>query len=161
MERVFISTQLGALLHPIPLKVLHHIVNMQGIDFKLYPSALAKILKMGEKDVLVSVQTLLDNGLITIAKGSDGYYIAKPLKEGMKKYFDIPLSDVKNMEILPVSTKITWNKSDAKPIINDSMSTDEMKRMWLMLGAQLKEREQVDKMVKVASDSKNDDGLPW
>lgn len=60
-----------------------------------------------------------------------------------------------------MSKDVTWDKIQVtKPSTkNDSMSTAEIKRMLLMLQAQLNEREQVEKMVKT-SDTQCDD-LPW
>ena len=124
---------------------------MQGIrNFKIYQTTVAKILKLREKDVMYSIQTLIDNKLITVSKGEDGYFTAKANKDEFQKYLSIQLSELKDKELLPVSKDITWDKiQPAKPSRNDDMSTAEIKRMLLMLQAQLKEREQVEKMVKV------------
>lgn len=72
-KKVFIPTQLAALLHPIPLKILLYMVNMQGLGaFKIYASALAGILKMKEEHLKMGVQTLIDNNLISISKNDEG-----------------------------------------------------------------------------------------
>ena len=160
-KKVFIPTQLAALLHPIPLKILLYMVNMQGLGaFKIYASALAGILKMKEEHLKMGVQTLIDNNLISISKNEDGHFVTKLNKDTFQKFFEIPVGELKNKELLPVSKDVTWDKiQPTKPSTNDDMSTAEIKRMLLMLQAQLKEREQVEKMVKT-SDAQCDD-LPW
>ena len=159
-KKVFIPTQLAALLHPIPLKILLYMVNMQGLgSFKIYASALAGILKMKEEHLKMGVQTLIDNNLISISKNDEGHFVTKLNKDTFQKFFEIPVGELKNKEILPVSKDVTWDKiQPTKPSTNDDMSTAEIKRMLLMLQAQLKEREQVEKMVKV-NDEPTD--LPW
>lgn len=161
-KKVFIPTQLTALLHPIALKILLYMVNMQGLgDFKIYTSALSGILKMKEEHLKIGIQTLIDNNLISISKNDEGHFVAKLNKDAFKKFFEIPVGELKNKELLPVAKDVTWDKiQPAKPSIknDDSMSTAEIKRMLLMLQAQLKEREQVEKMVKV-NDEPTD--LPW
>ena len=159
-KKVFIPTQLTALLHPIPLKILLYMVNMQGLGaFKIYTSALSGILKMKEEHLKIGIQTLIDNNLISISKNDEGHFVATLNKETFQKFFEIPVGELKNKELLPVSKEVTWNKiQPTKPSTNDDMSTAEIKRMLLMLQAQLKEREQVEKMVKV-NDEPTD--LPW
>lgn len=159
-KKVFIPTQLTALLHPIPLKILLYMVNMQGLgDFKIYASALSGILKMKEEHLKIGIQTLIDNNLISISKNDEGHFVAKLNKDVFQKFFEIPVGELKNKELLPVSKDVTWDKiQPTKPSRNDDMSTAEIKRMLLMLQAQLKEREQVEKMVKV-NDEPTD--LPW
>lgn len=160
-KKVFIPTQLAAMLHPIPLKILLYMVNMQGLgDFKIYTSALSGILKMKEEHLKMGVQTLVDNNLISISKNEEGHFVAKLNKDAFQKFFEIPVGELKNKELLPVSKDVTWNKiQPTKPSTNDDMSTAEIKRMLLMLQAQLKEREQVEKMVKT-SETQCDD-LPF
>ena len=150
-KKTFIPTQLAALLHPIPLKILLYMVNMQGLgSFKIYASALSGILKMKEEHLKIGIQTLIDNNLISISKNEEGHFVAKLNKETFQKFFEIPVGELKNKELLPVSKDVTWDKiQPTKPSRNDDMSTAEIKRMLLMLQAQLKEREQVEKMVKV------------
>lgn len=162
-KKVFIPTQLAAMLHPIPLKILLYMVNMQGLgSFKIYASALAGILKMKEEHLKMGIQTLIDNNLISISKNDEGHFVTKLNKDTFQKFFEIPVGELKNKELLPVAKDVTWDKIQVtKPSIknDDSMSTAEIKRMLLMLQAQLKEREQVEKMVKT-SDTQCDD-LPW
>ena len=150
-KKTFIPTQLAALLHPIPLKILLYMVNMQGLgSFKIYASALSGILKMKEEHLKIGIQTLIDNNLISISKNEEGHFVAKLNRETFQKFFEIPVGELKNKELLPVSKDVTWDKiQPTKPSRNDDMSTAEIKRMLLMLQAQLKEREQVEKMVKV------------
>lgn len=160
-KKVFIPTQLAAMLHPIPLKILLYMVNMQGLgDFKIYTSALSGILKMKEEHFKMGVQTLIDNNLISISKNEEGHFVTRLNKDTFKKFFEIPVGELKNKELLPVSKDVTWDKIQVtKPSTNDDMSTAEIKRMLLMLQAQLKEREQVEKMVKT-SETQCDD-LPF
>lgn len=160
MDKAFVSTQLAALLHPVVFKMLYFITCMQGIgNFKIYPTTLAKILKLREKDVMYSIQTLIDNKLITVSKGEDGYFTAKANKDEFQKYLSIQLSELKDKELLPVSKDVTWNQQSA-PKQQDEMSEDEIRAKILMLQAQLKEKKAVEKMVKVQKEPEYND-LPW
>ena len=160
MDKVFVSTQLSALLHPVVFKMLYFITCMQGIgNFKIYPTTLAKILKLREKDVMYSIQTLIDNKLITVSKSEDGYFTAKVNKDEFQKYLSIQLSELKDKELLPVSKDVTWNQQSA-PKQQDDMSEDEIRAKILMLQAQLKEKKAVEKMVKVQKEPEYND-LPW
>ena len=160
MDKVFVSTQLAALLHPVVFKMLYFITCMQGIgNFKIYPTTLAKILKLREKDVMYSIQTLIDNKLITVSKGEDGYFTAKANKDEFQKYLSIQLSELKDKELLPVSKDVTWNQQST-PKQQDDMSEDEIRAKILMLQAQLKEKKAVEKMVKVQKEPEYND-LPW
>ena len=160
MDKAFVSTQLAALLHPVVFKMLYFITCMQGIgNFKIYPTTLAKILKLREKDVMYSIQTLIDNKLITVSKGEDGYFTAKANKDEFQKYLSIQLSELKDKELLPVSKDVTWNQQSA-PKQQDDMSEDEIRAKILMLQAQLKEKKAVEKMVKVQNEPEYND-LPW
>lgn len=160
MDKAFVSTQLAALLHPVVFKMLYFITCMQGIgNFKIYPTTLAKILKLREKDVMYSIQTLIDNKLITVSKGEDGYFTAKANKDEFQKYLSIQLSELKDKELLPVSKDVTWNQQST-PKQQDDMSEDEIRAKILMLQAQLKEKKAVEKMVKVQKEPEYND-LPW
>lgn len=160
MDKAFVSTQLASLLHPVVFKILYFITCMQGIgNFKIYPTTLAKILKLREKDVMYSIQTLLDNKLITVSKGEDGYYTAKANKDEFQKYLSIQLNELKDKELLPVSKDVTWNQQSA-PKQQDDMSEEEIRAKILMLQAQLKEKKSVEKMVKVQNEPEYSD-LPW
>ena len=117
---------------------------------------------MKEEHLKMGVQTLIDNNLISISKNEEGHFVTKLNKDTFQKFFEIPVGELKNKELLPVAKDVTWDKIQAtKPSTknDDSMSTAEIERMLLMLQAQLKEREQVEKMVKT-SDTQCDD-LPW
>ena len=58
------------------------------------------------------------------------------------------------MELLPVSTKITWNvKKDSSTDALEDMSDDKLKLLILRLQATLNERKQVKELVKNSTET--------
>lgn len=148
---IYPSTQLVALLHPKVLKVYLYLLGWQNSkSLKLYTNQLAKATKLTEKDVEISIQSLIDNKLIQVK--FNGEYEVTFNGEEAQKYYYYPIKDIVEMELLPVSTDITWNKEiKTKPDSIEEMTEDQMKALILRLQASLKEKEQVKKMIKTSN----------
>lgn len=143
-KRIYPSTQLVALLHPKVLKVYQYLIGLQFFKPRVYTKQLSKVLKLSERDIEISIQTLIDNKLIQVNDFEVSFN-----KEELSKYFEIPMQTVSDMELLPVSTEITWNKQTKTPMESiDDLTEDQMKLLILRLQASLNEKEQVKKLIK-------------
>lgn len=152
------STQLLMLLHPKVLKVFMYLLAFQNTEIiMIYPRQLSKSTKLTEKDVEISVQSLIDNNLIQV-KHCDGYEVTFNEAE-IKKYFKIPIKEAIGMELLPVSTEVTWNKQNSSTLETiEELSEEQIKLLLLRLQASLNEKQQIKKVV-VTSNEKDD--LPF
>lgn len=141
-KRIYPSTQLIALLHPKVLKVYQYLLGWQNSKPKVYQKQLSKVLKLSEKDIEISIQTLIDNKLIQVNDFEVSF-------NDISKYSEIPIQKVSDMEQLPVSTEITWNKETKSSMESiDDLTEDQMKLLILRLQASLNEKEQVKKLIK-------------
>ena len=153
MKKNFIypSTQLIALLHPKVLKVYLYLLGWQNSEkLYFYQKQLSKATKLSEEDVEKSIQTLIDNNLIQL-NYNESYEVILNFEESFK-YSTIPIKEVFEMDLLPVSTEITWNKQKPKTIdAIEDLSEEQIKSLLLRLQASLQEKEQIKKMVKNAT----------
>lgn len=166
IRKIYPSQQLVCALEPRVLKIFLWLCGWQSkVDIKLYVHQMSKYLHLSEEEVELSIQTLKDINLISIRKeGKD--FIANLNADQVNKYFNIQLSKIAEGKGIPMAGTATWNKVDSNTKSNantiDDMSKEQMKRMLLMLQAQLKEEEEVEKIV-VSSTVNNDDvdSLPF
>ena len=141
-KRIYPSTQLVALLHPKVLKVYQYLLGWQNSKPKVYQKQLSKVLKLSEKDIEISIQTLIDNKLIQVNDFEVSF-------NDISKYSEIPIQNVSDMEQLPVSKEINWNKQTKTPMESiDDLTEDQMKLLILRLQASLNEKEQMKKLIK-------------
>lgn len=149
---IYPSTQLVALLHPKVLKVYLYLLGWQNSKkLYFYPKQITKATKLTEKEVEISIQTLIDNNFIEL-KYDDGYEVIFNAEEAYK-YATIPIKEVFEMELLPVSKDITWNKETSSNNISiEDMTEEQLKALVLRLQVTLKEKEQVKKIVKTQED---------
>lgn len=155
---IYPSTQLIALLHPKVLKVYLYLLGWQNSEkLYVYTKNLAKAIKYTEKEVEISIQTLIDNNLIQL-EYDNGYKVNFNIEEVLK-YSTTPIKEIYAMEMLPVSTEITWNKETTSKLNSiEDLSEAEIKSLLLRLQASLQEKEQIKKMVK---NSTVKDDLPF
>lgn len=143
-KRLYPFTQLVALLHPKVLKVFLYLINWQNNNPKVYVKQLSKILKLTEKDIEISIQTLIDNKLIQVNDCDVNFN-----REEIFKFFEIPIQKINEMDLLPISTEVTWNKKSDFNSIED-LSESQIKTLILRLQASLNEKEQLKKLIKTA-----------
>ena len=121
-KRIYPSTQLISVLHPVVLKVYLYLLGWQSQKtIKIYTNQLAKVLKLKEKDVELAIQSLIDNKLINV-KHNDSYEVTFNSDE-VDNYFKTPLGVVSEMELLPIPKEATWNKETPKTVEKE-MSKD-------------------------------------
>lgn len=156
-KKIYPSTQLIALLHPKVLKVYMYLLGWQSTkSLKIYQKNLAKYTKLSEKDIEISIQTLIDNKLIQVTYNGD--FEVTFNREEPSKYFSIPIEEISSMELLPVSTSVTWNKQTFSANSIEDLTEDQIKALLLRLQVSLNEKQQLKKLV--VNQEKTDD-LPF
>ena len=160
-KKVYASQQLVAMLPPLALKVMLWFINWQSQEvIKLYEKQVCKMLKLSEDELNVAVQTLVDNNLISVSR-NEQVWVVQLEKEKIQKYYNVPMDVVKEHDILPLSTKITWNVAETEnkksvPMDFEDMSEEQLQKLLMRIEASLSEKQQVKKLVK-----NNYDDLPF
>ena len=78
----------------------------------------------------------------------DQTWMLTPNAEQFQKYYDIPISKVIEGNGIKMADITTWNEEAEVIKPQSDMTREQMKKMILMLQAQLNEKEEVEKMVK-------------
>jgi hypothetical protein len=167
-KKVFISTQLLAVLPPVVLKFAAFIVNWQNSPngIMLYEHRFAKTLKLTEQEVRLSIQTLINLKLISLTNIDNKFKIEFNHDE-WQKYYKISMDKVIEHQGYKMATEVTYDKeSNHKQASNndiEDMSEQDLKRLLLRIEASLSEKQQMKKTVVSVTSSKNDDvdGLPF
>ncbi len=156
-EKVYVSTQLLAVLPPMVLKVLLFIVNWQNSPkgIMLYEHRFGRTLKMTDQEVRVSIQTLINLKLIDLTR-IDGKWRIELNQTEFKKYYKIPMDRVIEHEGYNLADKITYDEVEKED--DGDMSEEQIQKMILRLQAQLNEKKQTKQLV--ASVAETDD-LPF
>ena len=110
-DKVFLSTQLLAVLPPIVLKVAAYLVNWQNSPngIMLYEHRFAKTLKLTEQEVRISIQTLINLKLIDLTRIDNKWRIEFNQSE-WKKYYKIQMDRVIEHEGYKLADKITYDE---------------------------------------------------
>jgi hypothetical protein len=149
-EKVFISTQLLAVLPPTALKVAAFIVNWQNSPngVFLYENRFAKTLKMTVDEIRIAVQTLLNLGLIQLIP-FEGKRKIEILPDMWQRYYKVPMDKVINHEGYKLAEEVTYDADENKKSSTDisDMSDAELKTLLLRIEASLSERQQMKKCV--------------
>lgn len=152
-KRIYPSTQLIVALDAKVLKVYLWILSWSASQgsVKYYAKQFAKACKLEEYEVERCIQSLEDAKLIDISR-VDQTWMITPNAEQNHKYYNVPISKVLEGKGIMMADnvtwnveKVTWNVVEDKP--KREMSTEQMKKMIMMLQAQLQEKEEVEKMV--------------
>lgn len=154
--KVFLSQQLICMLPPVALKVMAYLLNWQKVDvIKYFPTQMCGFLHMGDEDLDLGLQTLINHKLIDVSN-VDGQWVFQINKETVNKYFNVKLQTIKEHSGIEMAKEITWKKEEEKKDVHD-MSNEELKLLLLRVQATMAEREQMKKVVE----TNDDDGLPW
>ena len=130
-DKVFVSTQLLAVLPPIALKVLNYIVNWQNSPngIMLYEHRFAKTLKLTETEVRISIQTLINLKLIDLTRIDEKWRIELNTNE-FAKYYKIPMDRVIEHEGYKLADKITYDEVEKEDELKlASISDADLERM--------------------------------
>lgn len=148
-KRIYPSTQLIVALDSRILKVYLWILSWtanQG-SVKYYERQFAKACKMEVEEVERCIQSLVDCKLIDVSR-VDQTWILTPSEEQNQKYYKIPISKVLEGKGIEIADIATWNEEGEVIKPQSDMTKEQMKKMILMLQAQLNEKEEVEKMIK-------------
>ena len=164
-KKTYLPMQMKCLMPDTMYKVIDSLFAFQKDGIVNYSKKTCECLHIDVSIFEQCVQTGINVGILSFVEKDGGIYRFKINEEGINKFRNIEWKDVPNIKMIGLATEVKF-KSDAKPAKQstefEDMSEDDMKRMMLMLQARLKEREEVNKIVKFASDStSDDDGLPW
>lgn len=148
-KRMFPSTQLIVALDSKILKVYLWILSWASStgSVKYYSKQFAKACKMTEDEVERCIQSLIDCKLIESSR-VDQTWMLTPNEDQNQKYYKLPISKVLEGKGIEIASVATW--ADEAEVIPTSskMTKEEIKRTILMLQAQLKEADEVAKMVE-------------
>lgn len=159
-EKVFMSTQLLAVLPPNVCKMAMFLVNWQNSPsgIMLYEHRFAKTLKMSDLEVRLCIQTLINLKLIDLTNIDNKWRIEFNPSE-WKKYYKIPMDRVIEHEGYKLADKATYDEVEKTDQPKKEMTTEQMRKMIQMLQIKLQEKEEVEKMIVGASSEKEDDLL--
>ena len=157
-KKVYPSQQLVCVLPPIALKTLLWFCGWQTQqNIKIYTHQMSRFLKLTEEEVELAIQTLINAKLIEV-KQDDSMYYAKLNEAQFLKYFNVKMEAVRESNGIQMATEVTWKAKQKE----SNMSVEQLQKMILLLQAELKEKEEVKKMV-VNNKSQDDDvdSLPF
>ena len=163
-KKVFLSTQLLAVLPPVVLKLAAFIVNWQNSPngIMLYEHRFAKTLKLTEQEVRLSIQTLINLKLIYLTNIDKKFKIELNHDE-WQKYYNISMDKVIEHQGYQMASEVTYDQeSKPKQASNDieDMSEQDLKRLLLRIEASLSEKQQMKKCV-ITPEPKYNDQLPF
>ena len=152
-KRIYPSTQLVVALDSKILKVYMWILSWASStgSVKYYSKQFAKACKLEEDEVERCIQSLVDCKLVDVSK-VDQTWMLTPNEDQNQKYYKLPISKVIDGNGIEIAGVATWNEEAEVVPTSNKMSRDEIKRTILMLQAQLKEADEVAKMVETVED---------
>ena len=148
-KRIYPSTQLVVALDSKILKVYMWILSWASStgSVKYYSKQFAKACKLEEDEVERCIQSLIDCKLVDVSK-VDQTWMLTPNEDQNQKYYKVPISKVIEGKGIEIADIATWNEEAEVVPTTDKMSKEQIRKTILMLQAQLKEQEQVEKMVE-------------
>ena len=141
-EKVFMSTQLLAVLPPIVVKVAIYLVNWQSSPngVMLYEHRFAKTLKLTEQEVRISIQTLINLKLIDLTRIDSKWRVEFNQSE-WQKYYKIPMDRVIEHEGYKLADKITYDEVEKEDELKlASISDTDLEKMIKELQRRREER---------------------
>ena len=133
-ERVYISTQLLAVLPPVALKMANYLCNWQNSPkgILLYEKRFAKTLKLTEEEVRLSIQTLINLKLIELTN-IDGKWRVDFNCQEWQKYYKIPMERVIEHEGYQLATKVEYDQEKASESVLEGLSDDALEKLIMEL----------------------------
>lgn len=156
-KKIYPPQQLVVALDAETFKLFSFICNWKD-GLKYFSTGICKALKTTEEELELSIQTLVNAKLVNITNEAD-VTVIRPNGEQCQKYFAIPIKDVIDGNGIPRATEVTWK---TKQTSSSNMTKEQLQQAILMLQAQLKEKEEVEKLVKaVRPEAVKCDDLPF
>ena len=134
-KKKLIPMQIIALLPPMVGKFLFMTwVLSKKKECNFYNSTTPKLFHMSQDDCDIALQTLIDNGLVTVTSSGEWYKCV--VNYDKFKEFDYPFKELFDKDNIKQSTEVTFRNNKVEGIIN-KLTLSEKEEMVKILGDEL------------------------
>lgn len=134
-KKKLIPMQLMALLPPMVGKFFFMTwVLSKKKECNFYNSTTSKLFHMSQEDCDIALQTLIDNGLVTVTSSGEWYKCV--VNYDKFKEFDYPFKELFDKDNIKQSTEVTFRNNKVEGIINQ-LTLSEKEEMVKRLGDEL------------------------
>lgn len=148
IENLKMEIQLAvmSLLPPTVSKFLLMIGMLPNKDGKyFYNQDLIKLCHMSKDDCDIALQTLIDNGFVDVTNiGNETFEIL--INYGRFKDFDLTLDELIDIDIIKLSTKLTFRKSKVDIILDELNDSQKDKLLRELLNRHISENEYYEQL---------------
>ena len=142
-KKKLIPMQIIALLPPMVGKFFFMTwVLSKKKECNFYNSTTPKLFHMSQEDCDIALQTLIDNGLVTVTSSGEWYKCV--VNYDKFKEFDYPFKDLFEKDSIKPSTDVTFRNNKVEGIINQ-LTLSEKEEMVKRLGDELASSTDKDK----------------
>lgn len=134
-KKKLIPMQIIALLPPMVGKFFFMTwVLSKKKECNFYNSTTPKLFHMSQEDCDIALQTLIDNGLVTVTSSGEWYKCV--VNYDKFKEFDYPFKELFDKDNIKQSTEVTFRNNKVEGIINQ-LTTSEKEEIVKRLGYEL------------------------
>ena len=134
-KKKLIPMQIIALLPPMVGKFFFMTwVLSKKKECNFYNSTTPKLFHMSQEDCDIALQTLIDNGLVTVTSSGEWYKCV--VNYDKFKEFDYPFKELFDKDNIKQSTEVTFRNNKVEGIINQ-LTTSEKEEIVKRLGDEL------------------------
>ena len=142
-KKKLIPMQIIALLPPMVGKFFFMTwVLSKKKECNFYNSTTPKLFHMSQEDCDIALQTLIDNGLVTVTSSGEWYKCV--VNYDKFKEFDYPFKELFDKDNIKQSTEVTFRNNKVEGIINQ-LTTSEKEEIVKRLGDELASSSDNDK----------------
>ena len=142
-KKKLIPMQIIALLPPMVGKFFFMTwVLSKKKECNFYNSTTPKLFHMSQEDCDIALQTLIDNGLVTVTSSGEWYKCV--VNYDKFKEFDYPFKELFDKDNIKQSTDVTFRNNKVEGIINQ-LTTSEKEEIVKRLGDELASSSDKDK----------------
>lgn len=142
-KKKLIPMQIIALLPPMVGKFFFMTwVLSKKKECNFYNSTTPKLFHMSQEDCDIALQTLIDNGLVTVTSSGEWYKCV--VNYDKFKEFDYPFKELFDKDNIKQSTEVTFRNNKVEGIINQ-LTTSEKEEIVKRLGYELASSTDKDK----------------
>ena len=142
-KKKLIPMQIIALLPPMVGKFFFMTwVLSKKKECNFYNSTTPKLFHMSQEDCDIALQTLIDNGLVTVTSSGEWYKCV--VNYDKFKEFDYPFKELFDKDNIKQSTEVTFRNNKVEGIINQ-LTTSEKEEIVKRLGDELASSSDKDK----------------
>ena len=134
-KKKLIPMQIIALLPPMVVKFFFMTwVLSKKKECNFYNSTTPKLFHMSQEDCDIALQTLIDNGLVTVTSSGEWYKCV--VNYDKFKEFDYPFKELFDKDNIKQSTEVTFRNNKVEGIINQ-LTASEKEEIVKRLGDEL------------------------